>query len=480
MKGTREPILGHAREWSTSDDSPQIFWLTDVAGTGKSTIANHLAREWKSSGCLVGRFFFSREAEQSRTSRLFYSTIAQQGISNLGSDLQSLVALGIPKLKSPVSATLEEQYTAMFVNPLRAMGRTAIIVIDALDECDPTPRKQLIRLILSSLPELPYLRLFITSRPETYTELSKALPNHVIKSTSDEEKGSHNVEIFILDSTKNSSLQAEHVQKLIERANGLFIWASTACKIVGSLALEPEEILDELIGPNFAEMDALYGVALRSTLSTLEVKAALLVLGVILVANEPLSPASIYLLLGRSASDLLIRKMSSVLRYQGHDEPVRFFHPTFREYLLQRRKDDQFFLDELEAHHRLTSNCLSLMQKRLKPDICQFGDEIEEYADDFQTLVIDLDLKAVIDTNIPVVLRYACRFWSFHFVSCLSSTKGHSPKDLIPSIVEFFKTKFLDWLFVLSIINKLHDVPSILDKVKFSSVSTIYFYCLYS
>jgi hypothetical protein len=125
MKGTRESILAHAREWSTSDDSPQIFWLADVAGTGKSTIANHLAREWKGSGCLAGRFFFSREADESRTSRLFFSTIAQQGISNLGSDLQNLVALGIRKLKNPVSATLEEQYTVMFVNPLRNMGRTA-------------------------------------------------------------------------------------------------------------------------------------------------------------------------------------------------------------------------------------------------------------------------------------------------------------------------------------------------------------------
>lgn len=389
--------------------------------------------------------------------------------------MQSLVALGIRKLKNPVSATLEEQYTAMFANPLRAMERTVILVIDALDECDPTPRKQLMDLILSSLPELPYLRLFITSRPETYAELSKALPNHVLKSTSDEEKGSNDVEIFILESTRNSSLQTEQVQKLIERANGLFIWASTACKIVGSIALEPEEILDELVGPNFAEMDALYDVALKSTLLTLEVKAALLVLGVILVAYEPLSPASIDLLLGRSTSDLLIRKMSSVLRYQGHGEPVRFLHPTFREYLLRRRKDDRFFLDELEAHHRLASNCLSLMQKRLEPGICQFGNEIEEYEDDFQTLVTDLDLEFVIDANIPAALRYACRFWAIHSASCLLSTRKYLPEDLIPSIIEFFENKFLDWLSVLSIINKLHDVPSILDIMKFFLVSKAFF-----
>ncbi|PVG01650.1 hypothetical protein CPB86DRAFT_752981, partial [Serendipita vermifera] len=478
MSGTRESILARVRDWSTSDDSPSVFWLAGVAGTGKSTIANHLAREWKNSGHLAGRFFFSREADETRTSKLFFSTIAQQGIANLGEDLQGLVAVGIRKLKDPLSATLDEQFTSMFWNPLRVMKHTAILVLDALDECESISRKKLIDLILPSLSELPYLRLFITSRPETYSESSQALSSHIFKSISDDAENSHDVEIFLQESMKNSPLQTDHVQKLIERANGLFIWASTACKIVGSLALEPEEIMDELMGPNFAEMDALYSIALKSTLSPLEIKAALLVLGVILVANEPLSPASIDLLLRRSTSDLLIRKLSSVLRYQSYDDPVRFLHPTFREYLLRRRQDDQFYLDEPEAHLRLASDCLSLMQRRLEYNICQFGDEMDKYKDEFQNLANDPDVKAVIDANIPHALRYACRFWAFHFASRPSSTEKSRPHTgIVPSVVQFFESKFLDWLSVLSIINRLYDAPSILDEVKASSEEELNGWC---
>jgi hypothetical protein len=40
MTGTREQILEEARVWRANEDpeTPQIFWLADVAGSGKSTV----------------------------------------------------------------------------------------------------------------------------------------------------------------------------------------------------------------------------------------------------------------------------------------------------------------------------------------------------------------------------------------------------------------------------------------------------------
>jgi hypothetical protein len=40
MKGTRAFILEEARSWMEDPNAPQIFGLADVAGSGKSTVAN--------------------------------------------------------------------------------------------------------------------------------------------------------------------------------------------------------------------------------------------------------------------------------------------------------------------------------------------------------------------------------------------------------------------------------------------------------
>ena len=39
MKGTRVAILEDLLAWAIDPDSPRIFWLDGMAGTGKSTIA---------------------------------------------------------------------------------------------------------------------------------------------------------------------------------------------------------------------------------------------------------------------------------------------------------------------------------------------------------------------------------------------------------------------------------------------------------
>jgi hypothetical protein len=47
---TRKKVLHSIREWAQDPTSPQILWLTDVAGAGKSTIAKHLSDEWRREG----------------------------------------------------------------------------------------------------------------------------------------------------------------------------------------------------------------------------------------------------------------------------------------------------------------------------------------------------------------------------------------------------------------------------------------------
>ncbi|KAG8828274.1 hypothetical protein FRC19_008390 [Serendipita sp. 401] len=57
----RVHLLAAIDRWARDTASPsRIYCLADVAGTGKSTIANHLSHQWEQEGRLAAKFFFSR------------------------------------------------------------------------------------------------------------------------------------------------------------------------------------------------------------------------------------------------------------------------------------------------------------------------------------------------------------------------------------------------------------------------------------
>lgn len=78
LPDTRVDILCQIMEWSTDPCQKIIFWLNDMAGTGKSTIARTIARTLTEQKRLAASFFFSRgRGDLSHTGKLF-STIARQ------------------------------------------------------------------------------------------------------------------------------------------------------------------------------------------------------------------------------------------------------------------------------------------------------------------------------------------------------------------------------------------------------------------
>jgi hypothetical protein len=177
MEGTRRSVLEKIEQWRVDPAAPQVLWLADVAGSGKSTVAKHMAEKWKAQGCLAGRFFFSRDAEETRTPKFFFTTIAQQGLAHLGADVRAAVASGIGKLINPVSSSLEEQCSNIFLHALRATQTQLVLVLDALDECDPQTCQQLLGILTLQIPNFLHLRLLMTSRPESHiqTELRDIL-----------------------------------------------------------------------------------------------------------------------------------------------------------------------------------------------------------------------------------------------------------------------------------------------------------------
>ncbi|PVG00372.1 hypothetical protein CPB86DRAFT_680562, partial [Serendipita vermifera] len=338
MEGTRQPILKEVERWRTNAKSPQVLWVADVAGSGKSTIAKEIAEKWKDQGCLAGRFFFSRDAEETRTPKLFFSTIAQQGLAQLDSRVRATVAVGIRKLINPVSASLEEQCSVILVEPLKRTRRSTVLVLDALDECEPQTCQRLLRTLLLHLPKLPYLKLLLTSRLETHirTEL-EGIAYREVSLRSDEIANSKDVELFMKERLQKISLTETQREQLIERAGGLFIWAKTVCDLLQNFRGNKISFINRIISQNLRQIDSIYRIALDQAIGSdteeENMEAFMNVLYVVVIAFEPISPNTIDRLLKTSESMNIVNDLRSVLECGSSDSAVRFLHPTFREFL---------------------------------------------------------------------------------------------------------------------------------------------------
>ena len=78
LQNTRVDILKEIRAWADGQDERCIFWLNGLAGTGKSTIARTIAREYYTQERLGASFFFSRDDGDTNHASKFFTTIAVQ------------------------------------------------------------------------------------------------------------------------------------------------------------------------------------------------------------------------------------------------------------------------------------------------------------------------------------------------------------------------------------------------------------------
>jgi hypothetical protein len=459
MEGTRQPILEEVERWRLDPTSPQILWLADVAGSGKSTVAKEMAEKWREQGCLAGKFFFSRDAEETRTPKLFFTTIAQQGLARLGPEVRSIVAAGNSKLIDPVSAMLEEQCSAIFLAPLRMIHVPTILALDALDECEPQACQHLLRIIIRYLPNLPHLKVCMTSRPETHIRAQLSdVAYRELSLRSDDLSSSKDVEFYISHRLNGNWLTAIHKAQLIERAGGLFIWARTVCDLLENFRGNRLAFINRVLSQKVQEMDAIYRIALEQAIGINKAKetidAYIDVLSTIVAAYEPMTPKMINRLLMISDSMEIVNDLKSVLECRDEDAPIRFLHPTFREFLLNKETCGRYFVDSSVAHNLVARGSLSVLKEELEYDLCKlYGFQELQFGSE------QLSQRCLEYTS--STLRYSCSFWASHILlqnECI-------PPSLISLIEEFFRCKLLDWTYMVGVQGSIDKAFTMLRKL---------------
>ncbi|OGE57195.1 hypothetical protein PENARI_c002G03634 [Penicillium arizonense] len=482
LPGTRIDLLQEIDEWAKSPQGKCIFWLNGMAGTGKSTISRTVASRLKQQQQLLGASFFFKRGEEDRgTAKKLFPTLIKQLVNSIPQILPR-VQNAIKDDPDISEKALTEQFERLLLFPLigieqREETARRVIVIDALDECDSEDD---IGIVLRLLPQVQkstavHLRFLLTSRPELPIRLGfKAITDaHQDFTLHEIERAviEHDIALYFQDQFRRLKQTRSFPQdwpgdaatrKLVARAVPLFIAATTLCRFIGDSKWNPQKRLEAILTDQAtyaSRMDSTYIPVLKQLLSGQdETESQQLrdefkeIVGVIIILATPLSIKPLGQLVDREPDDVKCRldQLHSVLSVPNDfDTPVRLLHLSFRDFLLDHRKDkSKFWIDEKYANQRLTARCFQIMQRSLHKNICHLPNEGTECN--------DLS-KDSIRHYVTPELKYACRYWAYHLVRCIGLA------DLIYDAFSFLRSHFLHWVEAMSLLGRASEMLGILN-----------------
>jgi NACHT domain len=484
LPGTRTELLEMIHDWIVAGDT-SIFWLSGLAGTGKTSIAHSIAEAYDREPSRVASFFFSKNEKARSEIRFLFQTIAFQ----LGN--------AYPELKLEISNALEDetilwsnlniQFRQLILQPISKLRgllpSPMVVVLDALDECEREARgieypiSRIITLLVTELKDskLP-LKFFITSRPERHIrsrfESSLAESRTSLFSLHDVDASlvGRDIELFFdhefgriadghmyLRKTATWPSTAERAA-LANIVAGLFISAATAIRFVADddSFLDPQDRLAAILASDqgtHVDLDNMYNQILESMISGIAEKHVprvmeqfRTVVGVIVLSYGPLPAGELASLCGKPEEYItfILSALHSVIVVPKNSQPVRAFHLSFHDYLTDKNRctSKHFYINPFHQHAEIAKFCLTRMMRSLKRDICGICDSTKLKED-----VNDLDEKMA--EHVPGALRYACQYWALHVSECSLE------KTLLELIHNFLETCVLYWIEALSLIGEL-------------------------
>lgn len=310
IEGTRTKILETLDEWAMDDepDSKCIFWLSGMAGTGKSTIARTFCYRSNTGrqGLKLVSFFFCGTPETTSTATKLITTLAYQllvdwGDHPMGRLMKSEINKAIDANPMLPNQNAERQWRALIIEPLRRCEKQLreaaeesriprhppiIFVIDALDECREEAGLREVLLLLPELAQFrrPRIRVLVTSRPDPpglqgtlrAEEIMKTTRNFSLHDDVNREDVRSDIETFIRHQLRDMSLRSprigvaspseEDVRELLDKSGDLFLYAVTATQFMQDSRFEtPGERLRALLRPPTTDtqteaLGSLYGI----------------------------------------------------------------------------------------------------------------------------------------------------------------------------------------------------------------------------
>ena len=427
----------------------------------------------------------------------FFTSLAVQLACTVPS-LQTHIRDAVRERSDIANLSLLDQWRQLILVPLsrQKSHQSYVLVIDALDECEGEKNVQIILGLLAEARSLKTvrLRIFLTSRPEIpilhgiyhilqaehqdfiLHNVPPTIVNHDISLFLE-----HNLGIIRREWTLGVDWPGEVVlRQLVHKSSSLFIWAATACRFINEGQEFAEGRLNEILeGTSFEgtpeqHLDQIYITILQSSIPNafrpLEkvrlYKRQQRILGSIALLLSPLSAASLAKVISISKTQVTqtLERLQAIL-----DVPkdvagfLRLHHPSFRDFLLNKDRCGDFWVDEKKAHQILAAGCIQLMSQTLKKDIC------EMHAPGSQTSQVE---SSSIKTYLLPEVQYACLYWVQHLQR--SGSQVHDGEE----VHRFLQAHLLHWLEALGWIGKaLEGIQAILSLEAHVPVSYLSIVC---
>ncbi|CAM1505126.1 Fc.00g107630.m01.CDS01 [Cosmosporella sp. VM-42] len=258
QSGTLEAI----QEWIEDPKAEIILWLNGMFGTGKSSIARTVAKALDGGRSFTGghrlvhgtflgaSFFFSQDEATINTAKSLVTTAAKS-LAERFPQLGHHVVEAISENLDIGTKALQQQIDHLLFKPLSKLTADSclparlVIIIDALDECEDLSEVELLLVQLERLGQLQNVQL----------QSLKACDGLFLGKIRKDESG-----VAVDDITKflthelarivkvcgflQDWLSKEDMEKLSNKADGLFIYASTACRFLDFDAFD-DSFIDE-------------------------------------------------------------------------------------------------------------------------------------------------------------------------------------------------------------------------------------------
>ncbi|KAJ5634313.1 hypothetical protein N7528_002155 [Penicillium herquei] len=479
LEGTQVNILERIQSWLESPDSEKMFWLSGMAGTGKSTISRTVAKACHLNLRMVTRnpvemrnmvlgasFLFDKNVDDRKTTKRLFTTLCRGLVEHL------------PILKSDVcdvlsvhpnigNESMSKQWKRLILDPLRLLDKrnmvplTLVMVIDALDECESEEDIDSVIQLFNQAEVLDTisLRLFITSRPELHIHSSfdgiseeQTSAFQVCELQKVKISKSYDDDITKFLRYKIPPIAQKHrlekgwpgeerTKQLAEKSDGLFIYAATACRFLGDLRLSKTEVerrLQIIFQDKYGKLtplnslDLIYTQILQVSVigHTLdeekEERCRLFqrIVGALITLFKPLCIEDIANLLSEDTTDV---------------------ESTFQRLSSAISGDEEFLISPKEVHESLLKDCLDTLSFTLKQNICSFSDGA--------TLVSGIK-PSQLEKQVPHHAQYACLHWIGHLQGA-----AKNPVDG-DEVFNFLTTHLLHWIEALCLMGKLSEGAS--------------------
>jgi len=458
MEGTRQSILHQVTAWVANGSGSNTYWIYGLPGIGKTSLSHSICKTLDERNQLIGAFFCQRDDTNSNEPRNIFPTLIYK-LAEISPTFRRIVA---ERLRNKPNLTAESMTDTHFLDFIRSAPsqpneHPCAFVIDALDECgDYQSRQDVLKALTDAAALAPWLKIIITSRPEADIErFFRGLTgsSHSSYDLTADQRASDDLRTF---ARSQFALVASHwglskswpeesdFDRLISRANGLFIFIKTLIRALKNCDDAEESLKEALQGSAGTGLESLYG--LYSSILKAHSKIGgfwRMIVAITTAQYRPLCQEPIAKLTG--VKPYLVGKwvdaLSSLLyRDEGANGAIRVRHLSISDFFLSDSCEYQFNLREAHAQQGIA--CLQTMVKGLRFNICNLEDSRLANAD-------IRDLPSRVKQNVSDSLQYSCLHWSNH----LCSSANPSERLLVLGGLEnFFGGLYpLFWIEVLSI-----------------------------